>query len=114
MRQNTIDKFSCSQSNSPVLIKSRKQFIGILILVIAGFGIGIYLQDLKHQESTEAAWKANRSNLERFQKVMNYANHMDTTNWRSTRDSIKNEVESFMILRFRKEVDSLNELEQKN
>ena len=96
------------------MIRSRKQFIGILILVIAGFGIGIYLQDLKHQESTEAAWKANRSNLERFNKVMIYTRQMDTANWQTMQDSIEKEVESFMILRFRKEMDSLNELRQEN
>ena len=94
------------------MIKSKKHFIGILILVIAGFGIGIYLQDLKHQESTEAAWKANRSNLERFNKVMIYTRQMDTANWQTMQDSIEREVESFMILRFRKEMDSLNELRQ--
>ena len=94
------------------MIKSKKQFIGILILVIAGFGIGIYLQDLKHQESTKAAWKANRSNLERFNKVMIYTRQMDTANWQTMQDSIEREVESFMILRFRKEMDSLNELGQ--
>lgn len=92
---------------------SLKYFVGIIILVIAGFGIGIYLQDLKHQESTEAAWKANRSNLDRFNNVMIYTKQMDTANWRNMKDSIKNEVESFMILRFRKEVDSLEALNQK-
>ncbi len=74
--------------------------------------IGIYLQDLKHQESTKAAWKANRSNLERFNKVMIYTRQMDTANWQAMQDSIEREVESFMILRFRKEMDSLNELRQ--
>ena len=102
------------QYKSVVLLKSRKQFIGVLILVIAAFGIGIYLQDLKHEESTKAAWKANRFNLERFNKVIIYTYEMDSTNWSIIRDSIKNEVENFMILRFRKERDSLNELEQNN
>ena len=91
---------------------SSKYFIGILILVVAGFGIGIYLQDLKHQESTEAAWKANRHNLEKFRRVQLLSRNMDTNNWRTIQDSINNEVEKFMILRFRKEVDSLNELMQ--
>ena len=82
-------------------------------MVLIGFGIGIYLQDLKHQESTKAAWEANRSNLERFNKVMIYTKQMDTQNWGSMRDSIKNEVESFMILRFRREVDSIQELRER-
>ncbi len=96
------------------MLKSRKQFIGVLILVIAGFGIGIYLQDLQHQKSTKAAWKANRFNEERFDKVIIYTYKMDSTNWSDMRDSIKNEISSFMILRFRKEVDSLKELKEQN
>ena len=45
---------------------------------------------------------------------MIYTRQMDTANWQYMQDSIEKEVESFMILRFRKEVDSLNELSQKN
>jgi hypothetical protein len=82
----------------------------VLILVVLGFGVGIYLQDLKHQESTEAAWKANRFNLERFNKIRNYTSKMNAANWRKMRDSIGQELDSVMILRFRKEMDSLNEL----
>lgn len=95
-----------------VVIRKNAPFIVILILVIAGFGIGIYLQDLKHQESTRAAWEANRANFARFNKIRNHAQKMDTTNWYYMRDSIWQEVDSFMILRFRKEMDSLNELTQ--
>ncbi|NNJ89779.1 MAG: hypothetical protein HKP53_10280 [Eudoraea sp.] len=74
-----------------------------------GFGIGIYLQDLKHQESTEAAWKANRYNLSRFNDIRNYTIKMNAANWRKMRDSIGQELDSFMILRYRKEMDSLNQ-----
>ena len=91
-------------------MKTKKEFIIILILVIAGFGIGIYLQDLKHQESTQAAWTANRFNMERFYEIRNFTIDMDETNWRDMRDSIGRELDSFMILRFRKEMDSLNAL----
>lgn len=80
--------------------------------MIAGFGIGIYLQDLKHRESTEAAWKANRFNMEKFYKIRNFTIKMDSTNWGSMRDSIGRQLDSFMILRFRKEMDSLNALDQ--
>ena len=93
-------------------MKTKKQFIIVLILVIAGFGIGIYLQDLKHRESTEAAWKANRFNMEKFYKIRNFTIKMDSTNWGSMRDSIGRQLDSFMILRFRKEMDSLNALDQ--
>lgn len=79
-------------------------------VVIVGFVVGIYLQDLKHQESTKAAWKANRFNLTRFNKIMEYAGEMDTNNWSDLRDSITNQMDSLMILRFRKEVDSLQDL----
>lgn len=89
------------------MLKTRKQFILVLILVVAAFGIGIYLQDLKHRESTQAAWKANRDNFARFNRIRDYTFDMDTTNWQSMRDSIEREIDSFMILRFRKEVDSL-------
>ena len=91
-----------------MLIKTKKHFIIVLILVIAGFGVGIYLQDLKHQESTEAAWKANRFNMERFNTIRDYTIKMNSRNWRGMRDSIGQELDSFMILRFRKEMDSIN------
>ncbi|MBT8284050.1 MAG: hypothetical protein HKO75_01605 [Flavobacteriaceae bacterium] len=83
----------------------------VLAIVIVGFGIGIYLQDLKHQESTEAAWKANRYNLERFNQIRDYTIKLNAANWRMMRDSIGQELDSFIILRFRKEVDSLKALE---
>ena len=86
----------------------------MLILVIAGFGIGIYLQDLKHEESTKAAWEANRSNLARFNKIRNHMVKMDYTNWYYMQESVWQELDSFMILRFRKEFDSLSNLAQKN
>lgn len=76
-------------------------------VVIAGFIIGIYLQDLKHRESTKAAWKANRFNMARFNKIMKYTGEMDMDNWAIMRDSIGHQLDSLMILRFRKEVDSL-------
>ncbi len=79
-----------------------------LVVVIAGFGVGIYLQDLKHQESTEAAWKANRFNMERFYKIRRFTGEINEANWQTMRDSIGRQLDSFMILRFRKEMDSLN------
>ena len=92
------------------MLKSRKHFVFILILVVLGFGVGIYLQDLKHQESTEAAWKANRYNLSRFNDIRNYNKKMNAANWRKMRDSIKQELDSFMILRYRKEMDSIQKV----
>ena len=82
----------------------------ILGLVLAGFGIGIYLQDLKHRESTQAAWQANRFNLERFNQIRDYTIRMDSANWQDMRIKIGRELDSFMILRFRREMDSLNDL----
>ena len=81
----------------------------LLVVVLIGFGIGFYLQDLKHEESTTHAWKANRFNLERFNRIMEYNNKMNSTNWRMMQDSIDQQLDTLMILRFRKEVDSLNE-----
>ncbi len=81
----------------------------LLVVVFIGFGIGFYLQDLKHEESTTHAWKANRFNLERFNKIMEYNNKMNSNNWRMMQDSIDQQLDTLMILRFRKEVDSLNE-----
>lgn len=81
----------------------------LLVLVLLGFGIGIYLQDQKHEESTTHAWKANRYNLDRFNKIMEYNNKMNSNNWRAMQDSIDRQLDTLMILRFRKEVDSLNE-----
>ena len=79
-----------------------------LVVVIVGFGVGIYLQDLKHNESTEAAWKANRFNMERFYKIRQFTGKINEANWQTMRDSIGRQLDSFMILRFRKEMDSLN------
>ncbi len=89
------------------MLKTRKHFIIVLILVVLGFVVGIYLQDLKHQESTEAAWKANRYNLSRFNDIRNHTIKMNAANWRKMRDSIGQELDSFMILRYRKEMDSI-------
>lgn len=80
-----------------------------LVLVLLGFGLGFYLQDVKHKESTTHAWKANRYNLERFNKIMEYTKKMDSSNWRIMQDSIDQQLDTLMILRFRKEVDSLSE-----
>jgi len=87
-----------------------KRWAIVLGIVIAGFVVGIYLQDLKHQESTKAAWKANRFNVARFNKIMKYTGEMNGDNWVSMRDSIGHQLDSLMILRFRKEVDSLESL----
>lgn len=81
-------------------------------IVIIGFAVGIYLQDLKHRESTEAAWKANRFNMARFHKIMKYNGEMNIDNWTFMRDSIGYQLDSLMILRFRKEVDSLEALKK--
>ncbi len=91
-------------------MKTKKQFIFILALVIIGFGIGIYFQDLKHQESTTAAWTANRFNMEKFYEIRNFTIDMNESNWKDMRDSIARQLDSFMILRYRREVDSLNAL----
>ncbi|SMG06442.1 hypothetical protein [Arenibacter troitsensis] len=87
--------------------KTSARWLLVLVLVIVGFGVGIYLQDLKHQESTKAAWKANRFNVARFNKIMRYAGDMNDQNWAAMRDSIGSQLDSLMILRFRKEVDSI-------
>ena len=81
-------------------------------IVIAGFVVGIYLQDLKHKESTKAAWKANRFNVARFNKIMRYTGEMNGSNWSAMRDSIGHQLDSLMILRFRKEVDSLEAIKK--
>ncbi|MEJ1223186.1 hypothetical protein [Sediminicola sp. 1XM1-17] len=84
-----------------------------LVVVILGFGVGIYLQDLKHQESTEAAWKANRFNMERYYKIRQFTGKINAGNWEHMRDSIGSQLDSFMILRYRKEMDSLNKSRSK-
>ncbi|MDX1326806.1 MAG: hypothetical protein R3299_03805, partial [Arenibacter sp.] len=83
-----------------------------MAMVIIGFLVGIYLQDLKHRESTEAAWKANRFNVARFNKIMRYTGEMNGENWWAMRDSIGQQLDSLMILRFRKEMDSLNAIKK--
>ncbi|MGB5435943.1 MAG: hypothetical protein WBM98_08630 [Maribacter sp.] len=87
---------------------SSKFWVIVLAVVVMGFSIGIYLQDLKHQESTEAAWRANRFNLVRFNAIRDYNLKMNASNWRIMRDSIEKQFDSLMILRFRKEMDSLH------
>ncbi|MCM4152837.1 hypothetical protein DHD05_14670 [Arenibacter sp. N53] len=87
--------------------KTSARWLMVLGFVIVAFVVGIYLQDLKHQESTKAAWKANRFNVARFNKIMRYAGDMNSHNWSSMRDSIGGQLDSLMILRFRKEVDSI-------
>ena len=82
----------------------------ILVIVLVGFGVGIYLQDLQHQKSTQHAWKANRYNLSRFDKITEYNKKMNAANWQKMRDSIQSQLDTLMILRFRREVDSINDL----
>ena len=91
---------------------TKKHFLIILALVVIGFVVGIYLQDLQHQKSTEAAWQANRENLARFNRIRNHAFQMNDDNWYDLRDSIEDELDSFRILRFRREMDSLNALRE--
>ena len=91
---------------------TKKHFLIILALVVIGFVVGIYLQDLQHQKSTEAAWQANRENLARFNRIRNHAFQMNDENWYDVRDSIEQELDSFRILRFRREMDSLNALRE--
>ncbi|MCM4169244.1 hypothetical protein KCTC52924_00694 [Arenibacter antarcticus] len=93
--------------------KNNTRWIFAMITVVLGFVIGIYLQDLKHQESTKAAWKANRFNVARFNKIMRYTGEMNSNNWPAMRDSIGKQLDSLMILRFRKEMDSLNAINNK-
>lgn len=88
--------------------KHNTRWVFAMVIVILGFVIGIYLQDLKHQESTEAAWRANRFNIARFNKIMRFTGEMNATNWSAMRDSIGGQLDSLMILRFRKEMDSIN------
>lgn len=98
--------------NSSAMVKKRT-FLIIIILIIAGFGVGIYLQDLKHQESTESYWKANRHNMQRFNNVQKFTTRMNTRNWQSMRDSIYQQLDTLIILRYRKEMDSLDVLRAK-
>jgi hypothetical protein len=79
-----------------------------LALVVVGFVVGIYLQDKEHQKSTKHAWKANRYNLERFNKITEFNKSMNAANWQLMQDSIERELDTLMILRFRKEVDSIS------
>ena len=91
---------------------TKKHFLIILALVITGFVVGIYLQDLQHQKSTEAAWEANRENLARFNRIRSQVFQMNDGNWYDVPDSIQQELDSFRILRFRREVDSLNAIRE--
>lgn len=94
--------------------RSTRNLAIALIAVIVGFGIGIYLQDLKHQESTAAAWEANRFNVAKFHKILRYNSKINQTNWADMQDSISQQLDSLVILRFRKEMDSLNMLKNQN
>lgn len=91
------------------MIKKRSLFI-IVTIIIVGFGVGIYLQDLKHRESTTAYWQANRHNIQRLKAVEKFTDQMNAGNWRTMQDSIYKQLDTLVILRFRKEMDSLNEL----
>ena len=85
----------------------KSTFIITIVVILLGFGIGIYLQDQKHSESTMASWKANRHNMQRFDNIQKFALDMNSRNWPAMRDSIFREMDSVIILRFRKEWDSL-------
>lgn len=100
------DKFK-----SGSMIKRRNLYI-IVAIICVGFGVGIYLQDLKHQESTATYWQANRHNVQRFKAIEKFNHRMNAGNWRTMQDSISKQLDTLVILRFRKEMDSLNELRE--
>ena len=81
-----------------------------MTLIIVGFGIGFYLQDLKHKESTTTYWEANRHNVQRFKAIEKFNQQMNAGNWRAMQDSIYKQLDTLVILRFRKEMDSLDKL----
>ncbi len=91
------------------MIKKRSVLI-IVTLIIVGFGIGFYLQDLKHKESTTTYWEANRHNVQRFKAIEKFNQQMNAGNWRAMQDSIYKQLDTLVILRFRKEMDSLDKL----
>ena len=93
------------------MVKKKTLWI-IVVVIIAGFGIGIYLQDLKHRESTSAYWKANRHNMERLQNIQEFTIQLNGENWRAMRDSIYHQMDTLVILRFRKEMDSISNARQ--
>lgn len=91
----------------------KKSTLWIIIgAIIVCFVVGIYLQDLKHQESTAAYWKANRHNVDRFTNIQKFTLEMNARNWAAMRDSIYREMDTIVILRFRKEMDSLNKVRE--
>lgn len=90
----------------------KRTFLITVILIITAFGIGIYLQDLKHQESTTIYWKANRHNIERFNNIQKIVNQMNSKNWGTSRKKMYKELDTLVILRFRKELDSLNKIKE--
>jgi len=91
------------------MVKRSTLFI-VIAIIIAGFGVGIYLQDLKHKESTSAYWKANRHNMARLQNIQKFTSQINSRNWKAMRDSIHQQMDTLVILRFRKEVDSINKI----
>jgi len=91
----------------------RRTLLLIVAVIIIGFGVGIYLQDLKHRESTSAYWKANRHNMGRLQNIQKFTTQLNARNWRVMRDSIYQQMDTLVILRFRKEMDSLNTVRTK-
>jgi len=95
------------------MIKKSSFFI-IITVIIFGFGVGIYLQDRKHHESTATYWRANRHNIKKFRAVERYNNQMNADNWQVMKENMRKELDSLIILRFRKEMDSLNALGENN
>ena len=98
--------------HNPIVMVKKSTLWIIVTIVVAGFGIGIYLQDLKHRESTAAYWKANRHNVDRFTNIQKFTLEMNTRNWRAMRDSIYRQMDTIVILRFRKEMDSLGKVRE--
>ncbi|MEM9143232.1 MAG: hypothetical protein AAGA86_09605, partial [Bacteroidota bacterium] len=64
----------------------------------------------QRRKSTAHAWNANRHNLSRFDKITEYNKQLNAANWRVIKDSIQRQLDTLIILRFRREVDSLEAL----
>lgn len=90
----------------------KRTFLITVILIITAFVVGTYFQDLKHQESTAVYWKANRHNMERFNNIQKIMDQMNSKNWGTSRKKMYQELDTLVILRFRKEVDSINKIKK--
>ncbi len=95
------------------MMRIRNYAIGTLAFLFVGalVACGFLLEaEIKARNTSKLVVEKNRENLAKFARIRNHIATMDSLNWHEKQDSIKNELDSLIVFRTRKEMDSIKKL----